>query len=109
MAEPTIQQIFGANATHTDTELVIKKSDLIAAGLTPAANNTAEALFAGIVAHAQITLTDTNQESNPEQSVIIEDSLDSLITRNDSTYRQKTKSISFEKLDTETGFDPDDY
>ena len=109
MAEPTLQQIFGINATQDANVLTINKADLAAIGLTGSANNTAESLLAAIIAQAQSILTITNQESNPEQSVVIEDSIESLITRNDQTYRQLTKSISFEKLDSTSTFDPDDY
>lgn len=109
MAEPTLQQIFGINATQDANVLTINKADLAAIGLTSSTNNTAESLLAAIIAQAQSILTITNQESNPEQSVVIEDSIESLITRNDQTYRQLTKSISFEKLDNASTFNPDDY
>ncbi|MGD1909561.1 MAG: hypothetical protein ACFB2X_01440 [Rivularia sp. (in: cyanobacteria)] len=109
MAEPTLQQVFGSNASQTEFELVIKKSDLAAIGLSALVENTAEALFAAIIAHAQQTLSETSKESNPDQSVIIEDGLPSLTTREDTTYRQQLKSITFEKPDTQSNFDPDDY
>lgn len=109
MAEPTLQQLFGANATQDMNSLIIDKTDLVAIGLTASATNSAESLLAAIIAIAQQTLTTTNQEANPEQSVVVEDGLESLINRNDQTYRQLTKSISFEKLDAQSVFDPDDY
>lgn len=109
MAEPTLQQVFGQNATQTETELVISKADFSAIGLTATSDNTAETLLAAIIAFAQNILNQANQELNPEQSVLIEDSLDSLTTRNDLVYRQKTKSISFEKVDTQSDFIPNDY
>lgn len=48
----TLQELFGVNATQTATELVIKKADLAAVGLTPTANNRAEQLVVAIVLKA---------------------------------------------------------
>ena len=109
MAEPTLIEIFGSGATQDATTLTIDKNDLIAIGLTPSASNTGESLVAAIIAKAQETLTASRQESHSEQSIVIEDNLETLTTRNDQLYRQLTKSISFDKLDTQVGFDPDDY
>ncbi|MEM7717101.1 MAG: hypothetical protein AAF349_26720 [Cyanobacteria bacterium P01_A01_bin.68] len=109
MAEPTLTEIFGAGATQDIDKLTIDKNNLVAIGLTASANNTAESLFAAIVALAQGTLTATRQETHIEQSIVIEDNLESLTTRNDQLYRQLTKSISFDKLDNQSSFDPDDY
>lgn len=109
MAEPTLQEVFGANATQDASKLTIDKNDLIAVGLTTAADNTAESLIAAIIASAQQTLTTTRQDEHPEQSITIEDGFPSLTTRNDQTYRQLTKSLNFEKLDEQSAFDPDDY
>ncbi|MDZ8108984.1 MAG: hypothetical protein RM338_25630 [Nostoc sp. DedQUE12a] len=48
----TLTELFGASATQTATELVIKKADLVAVGLTPSANNTAEQLLVAILLQA---------------------------------------------------------
>ncbi|BAZ66277.1 hypothetical protein NIES4106_53560 [Fischerella sp. NIES-4106] len=109
MAEPTLQQVFGANATQDANTITISKADLASIGLTASANNTAESLFAAIIAKAQQQLTSTNQTENIEQSVVIEDGFQSLVTRNNATYRQVTKTITFEKPDNSGTFDPDDY
>lgn len=109
MAEPTLAEIFGANATQTATELILNKADFAAIGLTADAANTAESLLAAIVALAQEYLTEANRDLNSDQSIYIENGLPSLITRGEVTYRQQTKSITFEKLDTQSDFDPDDY
>ncbi|GAX43438.1 hypothetical protein NIES4075_44510 [Tolypothrix sp. NIES-4075] len=109
MAEPTLAGIFGNSATQTATQLVISKTDLATVGLTASATNTPESLLAAIIALAQLTLSQSNYEINLDQSVIINDSIDSLTTRNNTTYRQKTKIIEFFKLDTSNNFDPDDY
>ena len=109
MAEPTLQQVFGEGASQTEVTFTISKSNLTAVGLTPSNENSAERVLAAIIALAQQYLTLTNQDNNPDQSITIDDGLPSLITRNDSTYRQISKTINFEKLDTQTTFDPDDY
>ncbi|MBG1240985.1 hypothetical protein [Nostoc sp. NZL] len=60
----TLQQLFGVNAVQTADELIIKKSDLSAVGLTPTANNRAEQLVVAILLKAlenfQGVLTDEN-------------------------------------------------
>lgn len=107
MAEPTLQQIFGAGATQTAGTLTIQKSDL--AGLTAAADNRGEQLLVAVILQAKSFLTATNQETNSEQSVTIEDSFESLTPRNNQQYRQKTLALNLQKLDTSPGVDPDDY
>ncbi|MBE9191443.1 hypothetical protein IQ230_14015 [Gloeocapsopsis crepidinum LEGE 06123] len=109
MPEPTLQQVFGAGATQTATTLTIEKADLTAVGLTASATNTAESLFVGLLLLAKAVLTAAGLESNPDQSISIEDSFDSLVTRNNQTFRQKTYSINLQKLDTGATIDPDDY
>lgn len=109
MAEPSLQELFGANAIQDANSLTISKSDLVAIGLTASATNSAESLLAAIIAIAQQILTTDRQDTHPEQSIVIEDGLESLTTRNDQTYRQLTKQINFDKLDNQSTFDPDDY
>ena len=60
----TLQELFGVNASQTATELVIRKADLVAIGLTPQTNNRAEQLIVAILLKAlssfQGYLTDEN-------------------------------------------------
>ena len=109
MAEPTLQQIFGANATQTANLLTISKADLATVGLTASANNTAESLYVGILLLAASYLTDTNLAANPEQQIAISERIQSLVTRNNQTYRQRDYSVRLQKLDTSSAVDPDDY
>lgn len=109
MAEPTLAQIFGANATQDATQLTISKSDLAAVGLTPSTTNSAESLFVALFLIAKAQLTAANQETNPEQSITIQDSFESLVVRNNQSYRQKSLSINLEKVDNGATIDPDDY
>ncbi|MFN6485446.1 MULTISPECIES: hypothetical protein [unclassified Nostoc] len=51
----TLQELFGVNAVQTADELIIKKSDLSAVGLTTTANNGAEQLFVAILLKALST------------------------------------------------------
>jgi hypothetical protein len=48
----TLQELFGTSASQTATELVIKKSDLVAIGLTVTANNRAEQLAVAVLLKA---------------------------------------------------------
>jgi len=109
MAEPTLQQIFGAGAAQTATTLTIQKADL--PGLTAAADNRAESLFVGMFLIAKNQLTAANQEANPEQSITITDGFppQSLVTRNNQQYRQNTFAVNMQKLDPGATIDPDDY
>ncbi|WNN89706.1 hypothetical protein [Gloeocapsopsis dulcis] len=109
MPEPTIQQVFGSGATQDATTLTISKADLVTKGLTASATNTAESLMVGILLLAKDALTAAGLDTNPDQSISIEDSFDSLVTRNNQTFRQKTYSINLQKLDTSSTIDPDDY
>ena len=109
MAEPTLQQIFGANATQTATTLTISKADLAAVGLSASATNTAESLLVALLLKAGASLTDANLQANPDQSISIVDSFESLVTRNNTSYRQKTYSINLQKLDANTPISPNDY
>lgn len=107
MTEPTLQEVFGAGATQSGTTLTISKVDFPT--LTAAADNRAEQLFVAILLKAETALTTTRQDSNPEQSITVEDSFQSLTTRNNQQYRQITKSVNLQKLDNTAGIDPDDY
>ncbi|MBW4572672.1 MAG: hypothetical protein KME31_33280 [Tolypothrix carrinoi HA7290-LM1] len=109
MAELTLQQIFGANATQTATELVIKKSDLQTVGLTVAADNRGEQLFVAIFAKAKQVLNKTAQETNPDLQITIETGYTAIVFRNDQEYKQVNFTVGLEKLETASGIDPDDY
>lgn len=109
MPEPTLQDVFGGSATQTATTLTIAKANLATVGLTASDNNTAESLMVAILLLAKQSLTPETLASNPDQSISIEDGFESLVTRNNQTYRQKTYSINLQKVDTASTIDPDDY
>ena len=111
MAERTLTEVFGANASQTATDLVIKKSDLTSAGLTVLETNTAESLLLAIALKAQATLTDAARDTNIDQSVAITDGFSPTITtRNNAIYLRNTISIEVDKeLTGADVIDPDDY
>lgn len=109
MAELTLTQVFGASATQDATTLTITKSDLTSTGFTASSSNTAESLVVALLKKWQATMTPTAQESNPDIQVTIEDSFQSIVTRNDTQYRQFTKSINLQIEDTTSDIDPDDF
>lgn len=112
MAEPTLVQVFGAGATQDLTTLTIAKADLTALGLTASANNTAESLFVALLLKAKAILATASLETNPDQSVAIAEAdfnFQTLITRNNLTYRQSSYTINLQKLDAGNIIDPDDY
>lgn len=107
MAEPTIQQVFGTNATQDSSVLTIYKSDLT--GLSPSSENTAESLLAAIILKAKAELNDTNQGNNPDQSISIDDGIGSITTRNNQNYREYNLGITLSKLDTQSAINPNDF
>jgi hypothetical protein len=112
MPEPTLTQIFGAGATQSATVLTIAKADLAAVGLTPSETNTAESLFVALLLLAKQYLTVTNQELNADQSITLAEQdfdFQTLVTRNNVTYRQSTYTARLRRLDTANVIDPNDY
>ncbi|MEH1810877.1 MAG: hypothetical protein V7K26_00050 [Nostoc sp.] len=109
MPEPTLAAVFGANASQTATDLIIKKADL--PGLTPSSSNTAESLFVGVALKAQEGLTDVSRETNIDQSVAVTNAFSPTITtRNDAIYIRNTISVEVDKLLPGANvIDPDDY
>lgn len=110
MAEPTLQQVFGTNATQTATTLTVSKADLT--GLTASATNSAESLFVAILLKAKSYLTETNYEANTDQSITIvtpDFNAQSLVTRGTQQYRQYTENINLFKIDASGALDPDDF
>ncbi len=112
MAEPTLADIFGAAATQTATTLTIAKADLTALGLTATATNTAESLFVALLLKAKAVLTPTASETNPDQSVTVAEpdfNAQTLVTRNNQTYRQSSFTVNLQKLDAGSVINPNDY
>lgn len=112
MAEPTLTQVFGAGATQTATTISINKADLATMGLTASATNTAESLFVALLLLAKNNLSPSALETNPDQSVSIapaDFNFQTLVTRNNQSYRQSSYVINLQKIDNGSSIDPDDY
>lgn len=114
MAEPTLTEVFGANATQTSTQLIIAKSDLTAVGLTSASSNSAESLLTALVKLWASELTEENRDSNIDQSVaVVQDAVPSFVSRIDGTntitYIRDTFSVQLDKTYSASEIDPDDY
>jgi hypothetical protein len=109
MAEPTLQQIFGANATQTATTITITKADL--PRLTPSSTNTPESLLTGILLKAQDGLPQSTFDTDIDQSIYIALGYPGFVFRgtdNDS-YRVDQLTVNLAKPDTAATIDPDDY
>jgi hypothetical protein len=110
MAEPTLQDIFGAGATQTATTITILKADL---PITAAATNRGEQVLAGIVKKASTALSATNFSTNTDQSISIVPGFESLIYRTvnnvQTTFLQTPLTVNFVKVQSSSGVTPDDY
>ncbi|NJO61352.1 MAG: hypothetical protein HC836_24785 [Richelia sp. RM2_1_2] len=109
MAEPTLQDVFGASVTQDDYYLTITKSDF--SNLTATANNTAESLLVALLLKAKDYLNQANFDANLDQSILIESGLSSFLGRgvDNTTYRTDSMTVSLAKIDTTGALNPDDY
>jgi hypothetical protein len=87
--------------------ITILKADL--PGLTPSATNTAESILAGIILKAGTPLTTTARDTNPDQSITIEQGFDQVTYRGTTAYYQSARTVTLQKLNTSATIDPDDY
>ncbi|MEH2243550.1 hypothetical protein [Nostoc sp.] len=109
MSEPTLQEVFGADAVQTATTFTITKANL--PRLTPSANNTPESLLTGILLQSQVALTKTAFDSNTDQSLYIDSGYPGFTTRgtNNDSYRVDQLTVNLAKPDTASVIDPDNY
>ncbi|MCC5619254.1 hypothetical protein LC605_30120 [Nostoc sp. CHAB 5836] len=109
MPEPTLQQVFGANATQTATTITITKADL--PGLTPSSTNRAESLLTAILLKAQDGLPQSTFDTNIDQSIYIVSGFPGFAFRgaNNDSYRVDQLTVNLAKPDTSATIDPDDY
>lgn len=107
MSEPTLAQVFGANATQNATSITIQKADLT--GLIAAADNRAESLATAILVNMKGHLTTANQETNPDQSITVVEAYESFAYRNNKTYNNKSLTVNFQAESTNTAIDPMAY
>lgn len=110
MADYSLTQLFGANATQSSTELIIKKADLVNVGLTPAANNSAESLVVALFLLWQSQLTDTNRlldEAN--RQIAISDAGVDIYQGATDQYLRRTLALSLYNQFTVPVLDPDNF
>lgn len=108
MAEPTLSDVFGANATQDATKIVIMKADLAAPGYTPGAADKAETILFAIFKKAAAYLTPTALDSNLDQSISIDSGIASLDSRGGQNFRQQSYSFNVQKPDNSADISPDD-
>lgn len=110
VAEPTLQDIFGAGATQTATTITILKSNL---AMAATATNRGDQIFAAVMKRAAENLTAASFTADPDRSINVTTGFDSLIYRNVSNvqtpFLQNQLTINFLKLQTSAGITPDDY
>lgn len=111
MAEPTIQDVFGAGATQTATTITMLKADLPT--LAANATNRGEQMFMAIVLKAEQNLTTIARDADLDRSVAIERSFDQVTSRTvgavTNNYYQSGLTITAQKINTNSAIDADDY
>lgn len=107
MAEPTLTQVFGENATQTATTLTITKADL---DLTASGANTAESLLAAIIKKSLDHLTEENRAASPTQQQISSiDNGDQIYSDGITDYLVRSIVIQFFRDYSVSTLNPDDY
>jgi hypothetical protein len=111
MAEPTLQEVFGSNATQTATTITINKSDLAIVGLTASATNTAESLITALTLMASRSLTETNRASDTaNRNVTLSYNGQDLIDQGTAGYfRRDIYSLLLYKTTALQTVNPNDY
>jgi hypothetical protein len=109
VAEPTLTDVFGAGASQTLTDITISKSALTSFGLVADADNKAEQIMAALIKHQMTVLTSTAQASNADQSIVVEQGFDNLVTRGTTQYYATTVNVTFSKEFPQTGIDVSAY
>jgi hypothetical protein len=110
MAEPTLQEIFGAGATQDANTITILKNQL---PMTAALVNRGEQIFAAMFKKASLALTPEAFATNTDQSIAIAPGFDSLTYRTigglNATFLQTARTVNFAKEQANSGITPDDY
>ena len=111
MAEPTLQEVFGANATQDASTLTIRKSDLAITGFTPGAGNTAESLLVALIALAAKSLSEANRTSDTaNRNISVNYSGQDLVDQGTAGYfRRDAYSVLLYKTTQIATVNPDDY
>jgi phosphomannomutase len=111
MTQPTLQEVFGANATQTATEIVIKKSDL---PFTALVENNGEQVAAALAKKLQSTMTRAAFDTDADRSIYAEKTaLNSLSYRTIGTNTESliisTLALNFAQVQPVVDITPDLY
>jgi hypothetical protein len=111
MTEPTIQTLFGSNASISSGVLSITLADL--PGLTPS-TATAEGILVALLLNGRTPLSPENWATNPDQSLQIDADNQPLFTSRTVSGALRlekidTISITLSKVQGTNVIDPDDY
>jgi hypothetical protein len=110
MPEPTLQEVFGANATQTATVITINKGDLANIGLTASATNRGESLLMAILMNASNSLTEVARSTDPvNRNVTVQYGGQDLVEQSGANYRRDVYSVLAYKSTPLQTVDPDDY
>lgn len=110
MAEPTLTEVFGDNATQTSTTITISKADLAATGLSAASNNTAESIVIALMMKISATLTETARATDlVTRNVTVSYAGQDVISQQGNPYRRDVWNTVAYKSTTTATVDPDDY
>jgi len=111
MAEPTIQEVYGATANQDVTWLYIAKADMATRGLTNTASNTAESMLVYQVLQWAANLTEENRLTDlANRNVSVAYSGQDLIDQGGgNVFLRDVYQISLYKLTTISPIDPDNY
>ncbi|ULP74158.1 hypothetical protein BDGGKGIB_03821 [Nodularia sphaerocarpa UHCC 0038] len=109
--EPTIQQVFGATASLTSTQLIISLEDLEANGLDISTTPTAEALLVALLLEPRKTLNEENFGTNADQSIYFRDGFGTETVRGEENVAHKIDviEISLSRPKTLNILDPNAY
>ncbi len=97
MAEPTIQEVFGANSAQDENTLTLTKADY--GDFTPSANNSGEAVFTAVFLESSTKFTEENQAADSDISITILKTGQTNITRNALPFIRHSYTVSFDVPD----------
>jgi hypothetical protein len=110
LANPSLEDIFGAGASQTINTITIVKADL---PMTALSANNGEQIFAAIAKKAADKLTPATFGTNPDQSISIVSGYNQTVYRtingNPVEHLQVPLTINFTKPQLSPGITPDDY
>lgn len=109
MAESTLVQVYGANATQDLATVTQSKTDLATVGLVPSATNAAETIFVSQLLLAKTRFNETNRDADPSISITISDPSESIQTLSGVRYKVRSFTIELYKQEDLASTNPMDY